>query len=465
MPTLTPAAPVTDPELSPGGRPARPLWGSGPTFVLAAAGSAIGLGNIWKFPHLAREHGGGAFVLVYLAAVALIAVPVLTAELMLGRRARRNPVDALATLARRERHAAEWRYPAWIAIAASLLVLAVYSVVGGWTLAYLGYSLRGELDAITPTDAARHFAALLADPLALVGWHLAFLAPAALIVGAGVRRGVERSARWLVPLLLVVLLALAAYSAVVTGRLAEAAIFMFRPDFTGFGMSGALAAMGQACFSLSIGMGAMLAYGSYAPPEVSLPRAAAWVAVLDTGASFLAGLAIFPIVFALGLEPGEGPGLVFLTLPLAFGSMPGGGLVGALFFLLLVLAALTSAVSVLEPAVSLLQERLRLPRIRATACVLVVAAIAGVAPALSFSTWADVRIGGRGIFDLVQGLATGVLVPVAAAGIALFAGRVVSRRVIRAELRISARQYFAWRLVLGWIVPFIVAVLLLAEIV
>ncbi len=458
MPTLSPTRRVTGRR--PGRSvPDRPIWPAR-TFVLAAAGSAVGLGNIWRFPYIAGEYGGGAFVLVYVAAVALIAVPLLATELMLGRRGRRNPVDAFAALARSAGASRVWQVPAWLAVATSFLVLAIYSVVAGWALAYVRYAAEGRFGGMSRGAAAELFARLLADPGAVIGWHLLFLLISAAVVAAGVRAGIERAARWLVPALVVLLAVLVAFAAAATGRLGEAAAFVFMPDFSRLDGAGVLAAMGHACYTLSLGIGAMVVYGSYAPPDLSVPRAAVAVAVLDTSVSILAALTIFPIVFAAGLRPGEGPGLAFVTLPLAFGSMPGGALFGVLFFLLLVLAALTSAISVLEPAVCLAQERLGLRRTMATGLVAALAALAGIVPALAFNEWAGVRFGGRGLFELLNGLANGVLMPLAAVGAAVFAAHVLPRRAARAELGISSRWYAAWRIVVGWAVPVVVLGLL-----
>lgn len=457
MPTLTsaPAVPGTS-SLPPEVARERPVWSSQTAFVLAAAGSVIGLGDLWSLPDRMAAHGGGAFVLVYLAALMTIAAPLLAAEFLIGRRTRRNPIDALATLARRERRAGAWQLPAWIATGASLLVLSLYGVLAGWAVAYVGYAARGSITG-DRTAAARLFSDLLSDPWAMLSWHLLFLAVAALIAGSGIRGGTERAARWLVPAMLVLLLGLVGYAALATGQSARALAFMFRPDFGALGTAGALDAIGRACFTLSLGTAAMLAYGSYVPAGACIPRAAIAVAALDGAVALLAGLAVIPFLLTLGIAPPEGPQLVFVALPTAFAAAPGGTVAAALFYLMLVLAALTSAIALLEPAVAFAQERRGMTRRAAAAGSAALAGIVGILALLAFNHLAEVRIAGYGVFAVLNGLTTRVLLPLAAGGTALFAARVLSRRVTREELGLCGRPYLVWWLLVRWTAPVVVA--------
>ena len=442
---------MSDPAAQP--LPGRPRWSSESGFLLVAVGSAVGLGNLWEFPYLAGRHGGGAFVLVYLAAVAVIAAPLLAAELIIGRRTRRNPVDAMASLARRERRSSLWQAPAWIGAGASLLMLAVYGVVAGWALAYLRRSLSGGLSDWQRGGAAQEFSRLLSDPGAMLGWHLVFLTLTGVIAAAGVRRGVERAARVLVPAIVLLLAALLAVAAGGGGRVGEALGYLLTPDLAKLDGAAVLQAVRHACFTLSLGVGVMTALGSYLPDSACIPRSSVRIATADAVVALVAGIALFPFLFAAGLQPAEGPTLAFVALPAAFAAVPGGAAAAPLFFLLLVLAALSSSVALLEPGVALLEDRLRLSRPRATATVAGAAALAGVVPVLAFNEWAGIRIGGEGLFAFVNSLLGGALLPLAAGGTALFAGRVLSRRTGREELCLGGGAYRFWFLMVRWGAP------------
>lgn len=430
----------------------RARWSSERAFVLAAAGSAVGLGNLWEFPRLAGDYGGGAFVLVYVAAVAAVSVPLLAAELAIGRRARRNPVDAMAVLARRERRSRLWDLPGWLGVAASLLMLAVYSVVAAWAVAYLWDAVSGGL-ASPGGSPGRRFPALLASPASTTGWQLGFVAAGGLIAAAGVRRGVERAAQWLVPGLVLTLAALLVLAAARGGGLGRAASYLFLPDFALLDGRAVLAAVRHACFTLSLGLAVMTTYGSYLPDSACIPRAAVAVALGDTVVSLLGGLAILAFVFAAGLQPADGPSLAFMVVPAALAEVRGGAVVATLFFLLLLLAALTSAIALLEPAIALAEERLRLPRAAAAAAAAALAGIAGVILVLAFDRWAGIRLGGEGLFALVNRLLSTLLLPLAAAGTALFAGHVLSRRAGREELGLCGGTYRLWWLMVRWAAP------------
>ena len=420
--------------------PGRPQqWSSGPAFAVAAVGSAVGLGNLWDLPHLAGRHGGGAFVLVYAASVMLVAGPLLAGELIVGRRARRNPVDAMAALARCERRSRLWQLPAWLAVAASLLTLAIYGVLGGWAAAYLRYAVQGELAGGGPVGSARRFSELLASPATMAGWNLLLLSLAALIAAAGIRRGVERATRWLVPAMLAVLILLLIHAAARSGRFVDAAAYLLKADFARLDGVAIAQAFRHACFTLSLGVGVMTAYGAYLPDRACIPRLAFGVAAADLVASLIAALAILPVLMAAGIRPVEGPALAFVALPAAIASVPGGGVLATLFFLLLVLASLTSAVALIEPAAALAVERLRVSRVEASFGAAGAAAAVGVLAVLALNEWANVL--------------AAILLPLAAGGTALFAGHVLTRRAGREELGLVGRRYRVWLILVRWAAP------------
>ena len=304
---------MTHRRLSPHG-----AWSGRLALVLAVTGSTVGLGNVWKFPYLAAQNGGGAFVLVYLGCVALIGLPLMVAELMLGRRGRGSPVTTLRTVALEEGRTPRWGLAGWLALAAGFLILSTYSVVAGWALAYVFRSAGGMFNGLDALGAARLFRELTSDPERLIAWHTVFMAVTVGVVARGVRHGIEEAVRWFVPGLLVILVALAVY-AYRFGAFEEAVAFLFLPDFAALDAQGVLAAMGHAFFSLSLGMGALIAYGAYTDDSVPLLPMACTVVVLDTVVALLAGLVTFPLALAGSLEPASGPGLVFQVLPTAFG--------------------------------------------------------------------------------------------------------------------------------------------------
>lgn len=446
----------------PGTGAAPALWSSRLAFILAAVGSAVGLGNIWKFPYMAGTGGGSAFVLVYLGCVLLVGVPVLMSELMLGRMARRGPITALADLGRRFGGTPAWGLVGAIGVLAAILILSFYSVVAGWALAYVPKLAAG---AFTGADAERSgaaFAALLADPAALFLWHTLFIGLTVAIVMRGVRSGIEVAVTWLMPLLFIMLLILVGY-AVAAGDFARGAAYLFTPDFSKVTPGLVIAAAGQAFFSLSLGLGAMLAYGAYLPDDVSIPRTAVTIAAADTACALAAGLAIFPIVFAHGLDPAEGPGLVFVTLPVAFGGMPFGALFGTVFFVLIGIAALTSAVALLEPAVAALQDRVRIGRVGLTAGFGAFAWLFGLLTVFSFNVWADVRPfgDGRTLFDLIDWFTANLLIPLGATLIAVFTGWVVTREAGRTALGLPpGAAHGLWLALVRYVAP--IAILVIA---
>ena len=436
-------------------------------FVLAAAGSAVGLGNVWKFPYIAGENGGGAFVLVYLICVAAIGLPVLAAEILLGRRGGGSPIHSFATLAAREGHSSNWRAIGWLGVVCAFLILSFYSVVAGWALSYLWYAVDGQM--AVPGSGSRDvaeamselFAGLLADPAALIAGHTIVMVVTTVIVAKGIRGGLERALCWMVPGLFVLLIGLVVYAAATTGSFGAAVSFLFKPDFSALTWHAVLVALGHAFFTLSVGMTAMMAYGSFLNRIVPIAQASVTIAGLDTLVALLAGLAIFPIVFAQGLEPGAGPGLIFVTLPISFAQLPGGTTVAMLFFLFLTIAALSSTMSILEPVVEYLEQLDGWTRRRATALLGGAIWVLGIGCALAFNIGADFTLFGMNMFDAFDYLASNVMLPLGGMLIALYAGHILSREALADELGpIPASVFRAFRFLLRYVTPIGIGVVL-----
>lgn len=436
-------------------------WSSKMGFVLAAAGSAVGLGNIWRFSYLTGESGGAAFVMVYLACVALVGLPILVAEWMIGRRGQKNPINTMSELAHRHGRSRGWTMVGISGVLASFLILSFYSVIGGWSLNYTLGSVIGSFTGQDAEASGEAFNGLLASPKALLIWHSLFMALVVVIVARGVTKGLEAAARVLMPALVVLLIVLVGYGAL-SGFFGEALSFMFTPDWSALNGGVMLAAMGQAFFTLSLGMGIMMAYGSYLGEDVNLLSTARTVIILDTAIALLAGLAIFPIVFANGLDASEGPGLIFVTLPIAFGNMTGGSLLGLAFFLLLTFAALTSAISLLEPVVETLEERTALGRLGATLVSAVAVWLVGVAALLSFNVWDSVLIFGLNIFDFLDTFTGKILLPLTGLGAIVFYSICLDKEEARKELAMDVYDYSLWNLLAKYVAPLGVIIVFLA---
>jgi len=322
-------------------------WSSGLGFTLAAIGSAIGLGNVWRFPYITGEYGGGAFVLVYIACVFAVGIPIMLAEFLIGRKTQRNCVGAFRKL----RPGSPWVVTGWLGVVTGFVILSFYGVVGGWVLHYTFLSVRNGFTGRSPEEISTMFAALAGSPIQQVMWHAVFMLFTIGIVTGGIHRGIEYGNKVMMPALFLLLCMLLVYALQTDG--AKAGLdFLLRPRWEQMSPTGILEALGQAFFSLSLGMGAMITYGSYLNRETNLVRSSFYVAIGDTLVAILAGFVIFPLVFTFNLEPGGGPGLIFQTLPIAFSQLPAGVIVGSAFFFLLTFAALTSAISLLEVVVA-----------------------------------------------------------------------------------------------------------------
>jgi NSS family neurotransmitter:Na+ symporter len=434
------------------------MWSSRLAFILAATGSAVGLGNVWKFPYITGENGGGAFVLVYLLCVLMIGIPIMMAEVLLGRRGRQSPINTMRTLAHEESRHGFWQIVGWGGVVAGFLIISYYSVIAGWAIAYVFRAASASFSGLTGEAAKELFGALVGDPERLLAWHTIFMVMTTVVVSRGVRSGLEQAVRFLMPTLFVLLLVLVGY-ATTTGKFMEGLEFLFVADFSALTKGAVLTAMGHAFFTLSLGMGAIMMYGSYLPKDTSITQASVTIALMDTVVALLAGMAIFPIVFASGLEPGAGPGLVFLTLPIAFGGMPGGVLFGTLFFVLLVFAAWTSAISLIEPAVAWLVENRGMQRVRAATIVGMVAWSLGILIIMSFSDWAfQFDFGGEtksnGLFDILDILTANFMLPLGGLAMALFAGWMMSRSSTLEERRLGDGMiYRFWYFLVRYVAP------------
>ncbi|KXJ49795.1 MAG: sodium-dependent transporter [Cycloclasticus sp.] len=438
-------------------------WSSRFAFVLAATGSAVGLGNIWKFPYIAGENGGGAFVLIYLLCILAIGLPIMVAEIMLGRRGRQSPINTMRDLAAEAGASRFWSWLGWLGVIAGFLILSYYSVIAGWAMAYVVRVASGVFEGATADGVSNIFGQLIADPEKLLAWHSLFMIVTMLVVARGVK-GLERTVKFLMPALLVILILLVGFG-MEQGAFEQAASFLFKADFSKVSSEGVLTAMGHAFFTLSLGMGAIMVYGSYLPTKVSIGSTAVIIALADTVVALLAGLAIFPIVFANGLEPGSGPGLIFQTLPIAFGHMAYGSVFGTLFFVLLVFAAWSSSISLIEPAVAWLVENKKMSRMRACIWAGLATWILGIGTVLSFNLTADVKLFDKTFFDILDYLTANVMLPLGGLSIAVFAGWVMSKENSASELQLKSPILFnSWLFLVKFVSPVAVAIVFLKAI-
>ena len=394
-------------------------WGSRSGFILASIGFAVGLGNIWRFPYVTGENGGSAFVLIYLLCAFGIGVPILMAELLLGRRAQCSPPFAIAAVAQESGLSVRWSWVGNLTILTAFGILMSYAVVAGWVLYYFYLALTGEMLASSATQAQLTFSELLDDPPTLVFWGSIALLSAALIIAAGVQQGIERAVKILMPMLFGLLLLLMVFN-VFAGGMPQALDYLFTPDFSKVDGSTFLAALAQAFFSIGVAMAGMMMFGAYLPKTISIAQSAMIIVAADTAVALLAGLVIFPMVFHNGLDVGAGTGLIFQTLPVAFARMDGGAVVGAVFFLLLCVAAITSIVGLSEPVTGYVAERWQLTRRRATLAMFGTLFPFTVISALTFSNWSPVRLAGQSLDYWIEYLPNQVMLPIGGLLIATF---------------------------------------------
>ena len=440
-------------------------WSSQSIFIMAAVGSAVGLGNLWKFPYIAGENGGGAFVLVYLLCIILLGIPVLFSEFILGRNGKANPVQAMANIASENKASKAWSLLGFNGVLAGLLILSFYTVVAGWALYFLIESLKGSFVDASASDIEGLFSGLLASPMQLMVWHTLFALATIWIVSRGVKSGIEKAINFLMPGLLFILLILMGY-ATTTGHFGHSFEFLFNPDFSKLTWEAVLVAMGHAFFTLSIGMGVMMVYASYLSQEHSIVKAGLWIAFADTAIALMAGLVIFTIVFAHGLEPGAGPGLLFQTLPIAFGDMSGGWIFGSLFFALVVMAALSSSISLIEPAVSWFQQNWGMTRTKAAWVLGFVVWVIGIGTVLSFNEWSGVTFfGEKTFFDSLDFITANIMLPLGGLLITIFVAWVLGKETLKKELKLKSELFELFVTVLKWITPIAVIVVFASNLV
>jgi NSS family neurotransmitter:Na+ symporter len=395
----------------------RDSFGSKFGVIAAAAGSAIGLGNIWKFPYITGVYGGAAFIIVYLICIFAIGFPVMLSEFLIGRRAQANAIGAF----KKEAPGTPWFLTGWAGIAAAFMVLSFYGVVAGWTLEYIMKAATQSFSGKSPAEIGGLFGGFISSIGRPIFWQIIFMAATGWIVIAGVKDGIEKYSKILMPMLLVIIVILDIRAITLPGSAAGLA-FLFKPDWSKISSEGILVALGHAFFSLSLGMGTMITYGSYIGKKENLGETAVQVTIADTLIALLAGVAIFPAVFAFGIEPNVGPGLVFVTLPNVFQQMPGGSIFAILFFLLLAVAALTSSISILEVVVAYFVEDLKLNRRKATILATVAITIIGIPCSLSMGPMSEVLFFGKNFFDLMDWTSANILLPLSGLFITAFVG-------------------------------------------
>ena len=423
-------------------------------FVLAAAGSAVGLGNLWKFPYLTYRHGGGsegsgagAFVLIYLAAVLLIGAPVMLAEIFLGKKTGLNPVGAFRSL----RPKGGWKFVGGLGVATGFVLLSYYSIVAGWTVQYVIYAVTGALSGDADTSGSL-FTGFLASPSRQIGFHAAFMGMTIAVIVGGVSKGIERWTKMLMPVLLGILAVLTVRSLTLPGG-SRALTFLFYPDFSAINRGLVLEAVGQAFFSLSLGMGAIITYGSYMKREERIGPAAVSVVLLDTLVALMASIIVFGSIFSFNLSMDSGGiGNLFTTIPVIFSKIPAGALLLIMFYLLIMFAALTSTVSLLETVSAYFIDELGMNRKKAAALSGGAIFALGIPSALSFNLMADATLGGRTFFDWMDYFCANISLPLGGLGVALFVGWALTQREVEGELG-SEVLTKAWRFSLRYLAP------------
>ena len=443
----------------------RDRWRSRTTFVLALSASAVGLGNLWRFSYLTGEYGGGPFVITYLICMFLIAVPVMVGEVVLGRHGRAGPVAAIRRACDRSLRSRLWTLVGALACLTGLLILSFYIVVAGWGMAYAGFMQERVFSSARAVDVGEFFARFLADPAQQIYWQSLFLALSVTIVALGVRRGLGLLV-WLAVPVLVAMLGFLIKFGLDSGDMPAARDFLFTTKWIDFSPQAALVALGHAFYTLGVGVGTGITYGAYAPQRIPIARSVMAVAVFDTMIALLAGLAIFPIVFANHMEPAAGPGLLFISLPYAFGNMMQGEMFGTIFFLLMAVAALGSAVAILEPIVAAVMQRLKVERVTAALLVGAVVWTLAAAVVLSLNPQAGYAwFGNINLFAFLDALTADILLPLVSLATAIFVGWRMRPEILRRELSRESNVLFSlWRFLLRYIAPPAIALLLLAPV-
>jgi NSS family neurotransmitter:Na+ symporter len=427
---------------------------------------------------MTAESGGGAFVLIYILSVIFLALPIMAAEILIGKRGKQNPINSIRTLSyessyyiksksdkklkriievkedfKEKEIFSNWELVGWMGILAGIFILSFYSVIAGWTISYIIKSLSGSFTLITAAGSSAKFQTFISDPEKLILWHTIFMILTCYIVSKGVKSGIEKAIKFLIPGLFLILIGLAAYASTLQG-FSEAMTYFFIADFDKINSSVVLSAMSMAFFSLSIGMGSLMVYGSYLPDDTSIFQVSSAVAFSDTLVAILAGIIIFPIVFTYNLDPSTaGPGLIFETLPIAFGSMQYGTIISSAFFILLFFAAITSSISLIEPAITFVVEKFYVSRLYATNILGIVTWILGIFTVLSFNSLSEFTFFGMTIFDNLDYLTSKIMLPLGGLLMALFVGYVVKKSIVQKELSANKRLVEFWFVIIKVLSP------------
>ncbi len=441
-------------------------WSSTVGFVLATTGAAVGLGNIWMFPYIAGMNGGGAFVLIYLACVLLIGIPIMMSEALIGHYGHQNPMDCIDMMARVSEKSRNWRFLAVWGGIALICILSFYSVVSGWSIGYLYKTIAGVFQSSTQAEISAEWAHFLSDPWELLLLHTIFMVSTMTIVAFGVEKGLERASKLMMPGLILILCMLVVYG-MFNGNFMEGFEFLFKPDLSEVTAKSVLAAMGLAFFTLAIGASCIVTYASYLPVQTPITSNIMKVVALDTMIALLAGLAIFPLVFGFNLQPEAGPGLMFEVLPMTFNQMPGGQVIGGLFFLLLLFAALTASISLAEPLVIMTAEKLHISRVMAVSIIGFIAWLMGIAVLLSFNHWQEVKLFGRyTFFNLATDIPTRIVLPIGGLLFAIFAGYKIDKHIAQKALLLKSDTWFnLWRFVVRYVSPVAIVIVFVSQLV
>lgn len=416
------------------------IWKGNSTFILAAAGSAVGLGNIWKFPYMVGSNGGSAFVIIYLLCILAIGLPVMASEVLIGKYGRKSPINSLKALAKENAISENWKYLGILGALAGILILSYYSVFAGMALSYIFNFFPSGLE--NPSEySARYFSELSSSHWILIFWHSTFLMITCWIVAMGVVKGIGRSVSILMPFLFLFIILISFYSSYI-GNFNETIFFLFKPDFSSITPEVVISAMGQAFFSLSIGMGAIMAYGAYMPERQVIGKTVLTIIILDTLVALCAGIAIFPIVFSnTSLEVSAGPGLIFETLPVAFYSLPFGNLFSIIFFTLISIAALSSSISLLEPFTAWMEEKLKMHRRTIVVCLGFIVWFLGMGSIFSFNIWSDLKFLGLNFLELMDYLTNNIMLPVGGFFISIFVGWVLPNSLVQKYVKLNDQLF------------------------
>lgn len=437
-------------------------WSSRWTFILAAAGSAVGLGNIWKFPYIAGENGGGAFVIVYILCIVIVALPIMVAEVTLGRMGKKSPVNTIRDLIQSSDAHKSFNIIGWMGVTAGLLILSYYAVIAGWALSYIENMISGTFHNINAENAGLIFDNLLKDKNELIFWQSLFMLMTVIVVIFGINKGLGLAAQILMPLLFILLIGLLIFG-YQQGDLAKAFSFLFGFNFESLSWKAVLVALGHAFFTLSIGMGAMMTYGVYMPEDSRVFSNVLMVGILDTLIALIAGLVIFSIVFVNpGIESSAGPGLMFVSLPVAFGNMLGGLIFGTIFFVLVTLAAWSSSISLIEPAIAYLIESRKCTRLVASLALGFIAWIIGLGSVFSFNIWAEEKIAGFNFFELIDFITANIMLPLSGLLVAILIGWKIQSKMVEDQLLSDSRRlFFTWQWAIKFISPLAVIIVLI----